>query len=118
MTWSKVLELFLAFVLVRQLFILHGVLRSISFLRGQSMPVNKAKEASRCEPFFYVVLPVLREAAGLEACVKHFLRVLDDQLGELVVVTTEREYLDAATKPTAMCAAASASTARSASAAV
>lgn len=73
-------------ILLRQVFVLAGIVRSRRFLRDRSAVLPAAGSA---EATIVVVVPVLREASGLPSTVGHLSRLAGP--GRTVVVTTERE---------------------------
>lgn len=92
MTWSDALFTpIVLLLLARQLFVLSAILRSQRFLVDGVQAGGHAPQQD-LTPYFYVVLPVLREGAGLNATVTHCLQLLNGHSGVLVVVTTQREY--------------------------
>jgi hypothetical protein len=82
---------------VRQVFVLSAIVRSGGFLR--------AKTGSRGEPCpapqFFIVVPVLREAALLRDAVAHLGDVARGHAATVVVVTTAREAAEAHHHPAA-----------------
>ncbi|HEV2374108.1 MAG TPA: glycosyltransferase family 2 protein [Streptosporangiaceae bacterium] len=76
---------------IRQVFILSAIVRSGRFLRQRGAPVPTRQE----EPEFFVVLPVLREAALLGETVAHFRALAHGHPATVVVVTTARETAEA-----------------------
>ena len=91
MTWSDALLAPIVLLLARQLFVLRAILRSQRFLVDE-VRVGCEPPQPELNPFFYVVLPALREAAGLSATVMHCLQLLNGHSGVLIIVTTQREY--------------------------
>jgi len=81
-------------IITRQLVILSAIIRSRRFLRARAAR-HRPNEAES-GPAFYVVLPVLREAAGIAEAAKHFETLADGHNAQLAVVTTQREALEAA----------------------
>jgi hypothetical protein len=88
----RLARLALAAGAVRHLGVLGGMARSRAFLRDPAR-TRSIKDADGCSaaPRLHVVLPVLREAATLEAAVDHFSVLVEDPSWQIVVVTTERE---------------------------
>jgi len=80
-------------LIARQLFVLRGVLRSIRFLRHISTSRTASQDA--VTPTFYIVIPVLREAASLREAIEHFDRIRAGHQSKLIVVTTAREAEEA-----------------------
>jgi hypothetical protein len=76
-------------ILLRQLVVLAAVARSARFLR-QPWPPHRGGTEDRV-PTFFVVLPVLREAAVIGEAVTHFEALVRGHAAQVVVVTTERE---------------------------
>lgn len=77
----------LAVVLVRQLFVLAGVLRARRFLTSSTRSATTVREP----PVFMVVVPVLRETAIINEAVGHLQAIANTHAAQLVVVTTARE---------------------------
>jgi hypothetical protein len=76
-------------VLLRQLFVLTAVGRTVRFLR-QRQPCE-ARRQREDRPTFFVVVPVLRESAVIADAVAHFEALADGHTAQLIVVTTARE---------------------------
>jgi Glycosyl transferase family group 2 len=85
----------LSAVVVRQTFVLSAIVRSRRFLRGApaARPATAVKEP--VTPAFFIVLPVLREAAILREAVAHFRAVTRGYAAQVIVVTTAREAAEA-----------------------
>jgi hypothetical protein len=79
---------------VRQALILAAIVRSRSFLR-QRPEVPGRPIPGQVPPRFFIVVPVLREAAILEETVAHFASVADGHAADVVLVTTAREAAEA-----------------------
>lgn len=78
---------------IRQSFVLCAVIRSGRFLRGgQAVPEGPACGLA---PRFFIVIPVLREAAILPATVACFQAVARGHRATVVIVTTAREAAEA-----------------------
>jgi cellulose synthase/poly-beta-1,6-N-acetylglucosamine synthase-like glycosyltransferase len=77
---------------VRQAFILFAIVRSGRFLR-QSAQLSASGQGRR--PVFWIVLPVLREAALLRDTVDHMQKLADGHDVAIAVVTTVREAAEA-----------------------
>jgi Glycosyl transferase family group 2 len=75
---------------VRQVFVLSGILRSGRFLRRGEEPQPKAVGGGLA-PVFFIVVPVLREAAILPEAVAHFRMVAAGHDATVLIVTTTRE---------------------------
>lgn len=82
----------IAGVLVRQLVIAAAVARSARFLR---QPPPLPRQADERAPVFFVVLPVLREAAVIADAVAHFEALAHGHAAQVIVVTTQREAAEA-----------------------
>jgi hypothetical protein len=90
--WQWLCQAALTGVLVRQLFIAAAAVRAARFLR-QPPPTLPGHEDGA--PVFFVVLPVLREAAVLADAVAHFEALAQNRAAQVVVVTTAREAVEA-----------------------
>lgn len=82
----------MAGILLRQLVVLAAVARSARFLRQPPPQMEGRQEPS---PVFFVVLPVLREASVIVEAVTHFEGLVHGHRAQIVVVTTEREHVEA-----------------------
>lgn len=90
---SLIIVVAVAAGIARQAFVLSGVVRSGRFLRrGPSSPPAIAPGA--VIPTFFVVVPVLREAAILAKTVAHFQTLVRGRAATVVVVTTAREIAE------------------------
>lgn len=78
-------------ILVRQLFVLAAAGRSRRFLRRGTPATSSAATTGKGEPYFFVVVPVLREAAVIAEAIDHFEAMTNGHAAQLVVVTTMRE---------------------------
>jgi hypothetical protein len=80
---------------LRQMFVLAAIVRSGQFLRQRPdiTPPSPAGEA--LAPRFFIVVPVLREAALLRETVAHFRALACGHAASVVVVTTAREAAEA-----------------------
>jgi Glycosyltransferase like family 2 len=78
---------------LRQVFVLSAIVRSGQFLRQDIRPPSPAGEA--LAPRFFIVVPVLREAALLRETVAHFRTLACGHAATVVVVTTAREVAEA-----------------------
>jgi hypothetical protein len=74
----------------RQVFVLSGILRSGRFLRRGKEPQPEAVSGGLA-PVFFIVVPVLREAAILPEAVAHFRMAADGHDATVLIVTTARE---------------------------
>ncbi len=84
----------LSAVTVRQVFVLSAIVRSHRFLHA--IPARAPAAAQqRGRPMFFIVLPVLREAAILRTAAVHFQAVVSGHAAEVIVVTTARESTEA-----------------------
>jgi hypothetical protein len=90
----KPLHFAILVLVARQTLILVAVLRSCRFLFGkpcQALPSPLAVPA----PVFYIVIPALREAAGLRQTAEHFRALANKHIATVIVVTTAREMTEA-----------------------
>src|SRR5215475_4248276 len=79
---------------LRQVFVLSAIARSCQFLRSGENSCAGSSDGST-GPTFFLVVPVLREAAVLEATVGHFQALARGHTAQVVVVTTAREAAEA-----------------------
>jgi hypothetical protein len=85
---------------VRQMFVLSAIVRSGRFLRhGDAARPPGASGGTT--PRFFIVVPVLREAAVLREAVGHFQAVTCGHAATVLVVTTAREPAEAGRHPAA-----------------
>ena len=84
---------------VRQVFVLSAIVRSGRFLRS-SADLHPRGEPCPA-PVFFIVVPVLREAALLWDAVAHFRAVAHGHTATVVIVTTAREAAEAHRYPAA-----------------
>jgi hypothetical protein len=84
----------------RQAFVLSGIVRSGRFLRQDKDPPPPSAR-SGAAPRFFIVVPVLREAAILPAAVAHFQALACGHAATVVLVTTAREVAEAPRHPAA-----------------
>ncbi len=85
---------------VRQMFVLAAIVRSGRFLRhGEAARPPGA--GGGVTPRFFIVVPVLREAAVLREAVAHFQAVTCGHAATVLVVTTAREPAEASRHPAA-----------------
>lgn len=94
------LYLTIAAMVARQLFVLGAVLRSRRFLQNSQEPSEATDQIGEM-PIFYVVIPVLREAAGLQQAIAHFEALAERHDAQVLVVTTARETAEADHHPEA-----------------
>lgn len=78
---------------VRQAFVLSGLVRSGRFLH-YGLPSPVSGRANRVVPTFFLVVPVLREAAILAETVAHLRKLACGHAATVVVVTTAREVAE------------------------
>lgn len=78
----------------RQLFVLSAVVRSGRFLR-ERRDTRPDDAGTASAPRFFIVMPVLREAAVLREALAHFQKVAHGQQAMIVIVTTAREAAEA-----------------------
>jgi cellulose synthase/poly-beta-1,6-N-acetylglucosamine synthase-like glycosyltransferase len=81
-------------ILLRQLVILSAVLRSARYLGQPTVPADPGTAGSA--PQFVIVVPVLRETTILAETVAHLQRLIAGRQAWIVVVTTAREAIEAA----------------------
>jgi cellulose synthase/poly-beta-1,6-N-acetylglucosamine synthase-like glycosyltransferase len=72
---------------IRQYLIYRGIKKSISFLNSNDSATN----ASDCKYNIICIIPMLREAKQARDTIEHFLPMLKEIGGKLLVVTTEKE---------------------------
>jgi hypothetical protein len=90
---------------VRQGFILHGILTSRRFLlTAQSVSADRPDPPLQDglaggAPIFFIVVPVLREAAVLPAAIAHLRQIAAACSATVIVVTSEREHAERALHP-------------------
>ncbi len=78
-------------VLVRQLVVLAAIVRSGRFLTRATTAHEAEQTTPGHDPVFFVIVPVLREAAVIAEAVTHFEAVVQGHAAQLVIVTTARE---------------------------
>jgi hypothetical protein len=96
---SVVGTLALSAMAVRQIFVLSAIVRSNQFLRSAPAALPTAAAQELAAPAFFIVLPVLREAAILRQAVAHFQAVARGHAAQVIVVTTAREAAEAQQAP-------------------
>jgi len=79
---------------LRQVFVLSAIARSCQFLHSDKNGRAGSPEGST-RPVFFLVVPVLREAAVLEATVGHLHALARGHMAQVVLVTTAREEAEA-----------------------
>lgn len=79
---------------IRQAFVLSGIVRSTRFLR-RAQDARPLPAGDAAVPRFFIVVPVLREAAILPETVAHFQALACEHTATVVIVTTAREAADA-----------------------
>jgi hypothetical protein len=103
--WQWLCQAVVAGLLVRQLVVTAAVIRSTRFL-GQppyALPGRGDHQESVLDhgveqgTLFFVVLPVLREAAVIAEAVAHFETLAQRHSAQVIVVTTQREAVQAST---------------------
>jgi hypothetical protein len=100
MTWPATLAtVFVAALLIRQLFVLSAAVRTRRFLR-HGWSEARDRQSTEVDPRFFVIVPVLREAAIIEEVVAHFEALTAGDAALLMIVTTAREAAEAATRET------------------
>lgn len=85
---------------LRQAFVLSAIVRSGRFLQ-QGQDAKLPRPGSDVTPRFFVVVPVLREAATLPAAIRHFRALTCGYPATVVIVTTAREAAEAGRHPAA-----------------
>jgi hypothetical protein len=84
----------------RQAFVLSGIVRSGRFLREDKDPQPPSRRGE-IAPRFFIVVPVLREAAILPEAVAHFQALACGHAATVVIVTTAREATEGPRHPAA-----------------
>jgi hypothetical protein len=97
---SRITTAVMAAGVARQAFVLSGIVRSGRFLRQETDP-QPASGHSGAAVRFFIVVPVLREAAILPAAVAHFQALACGHAATVVIVTTAREAAEAPRHPAA-----------------
>ena len=97
---SRITTAVMAAGVARQAFVLSGIVRSGRFLRQETNP-QPASAHSGAAVRFFIVVPVLREAAILPAAVAHFQSLACGHEATVVIVTTAREAAEAHRHPAA-----------------
>jgi len=97
---SRITTAVMAAGVARQAFVLSGIVRSGRFLRQEANP-QPASAHSGAAVRFFIVVPVLREAAILPAAVAHFQALACGHAATVVIVTTAREAAEAPRHPAA-----------------
>ena len=97
---SRVVTAVMAAGVARQAFVLSGIVRSGQFLRQGKDPWPAAGGGGAAVRFF-IVLPVLREAAILPTAVANFQALACGHAATVVIVTTAREATEAPRHPAA-----------------
>jgi hypothetical protein len=97
---SRITTAVMAAGVARQAFVLSGIMRSGRFLRQETDP-QPASGHSGAAVRFFIVVPVLREAAILPAAVAHFQALACGHAATVVIVTTAREAAEAHQHPAA-----------------
>jgi len=100
MSLSELLYVAIGALIIRQVAVLLGILRSRRFLQD-SVVSKHVPEQVGDTPVFYVVIPVLREAEGLRRAIDHFEALIEAHTAEIIIVTTAREAAEAAHHPNA-----------------
>lgn len=99
-TLSRITTAVMAAGVARQAFVLSGIVRSGRFLRQNKDP--RPLPPGPAQPTrFFIVVPVLREAAILPAAVAHFQALACGHAATVVIVTTAREAAEAPRHPAA-----------------
>ena len=91
---SRITVAVMAAGVVRQAFVLSGIVRSGQFLR-QGKDARPRSASSWAAPRFFIVVPLLREAAILPETVAHFQALACGHAATVVLVTTAREAAEA-----------------------
>ena len=87
---EMILTILLLFLVMRHLLVLKSIYRSYRFL-NKNLLKGKSTDIETPRPFFYIVLPVLREAAIIRQTLDHFKTLVKGHNARVVVVTTTRE---------------------------
>jgi hypothetical protein len=86
----------LAAGMIRQMFVLSGIVRAAQFLRhGRN---DEHESVGPKAPVFFLTVPVLREETILEETVAHFQQVASNHNAVIVIVTTAREIVEEAVR--------------------
>ena len=91
---SRITVAVVAADVARQAFVLSAIVRSGRFLR-QGHDARQPSAGSGAMPRFFIVVPVLREAAILPETVAHFQALACGHAATVVIVTTAREAAEA-----------------------
>lgn len=78
---------------LRQAWVLSGIIRSARFLHSGQNDTSGPHDGAR--PVFFLVVPVLREAAVLAVTVEHLRGLARGHAAQVIVVTTSREGAEA-----------------------
>jgi hypothetical protein len=97
---SRITTAVMAAGVVRQAFVLAGIMRSGQFLRQDKDP-RLASARGGAAPRFFIVIPALREATILPEAVAHFRTLASGHMATVVIVTTAREAAEAPRHPDA-----------------
>jgi hypothetical protein len=97
---SRITTAVMAAGVARQAFVLSGIVRSGRFLRQDKNP-HPLPSGPGAPTRFFIVVPVLREAAILPAAVAHFQALACAHAATVVIVTTAREAAEAPRHPAA-----------------
>jgi hypothetical protein len=97
---SRIATAVLTAGVARQAFVLSGIVRSGRFLRQDKDP-QPPSPRGEIAPRFFIVVPVLREAAIVPEAVAHFQALACGHAATVVIVTTAREATEAPRHPAA-----------------
>jgi hypothetical protein len=87
---EMILTILLFCLVLRHLLVLKSVYRSYRFLNKYLLK-SKSIDNKTSRPLFYIILPVLREAAIIRQTLDHFKTLIKGHNARIVVVTTTRE---------------------------
>lgn len=90
------IEIFLASMLLRHALVTLSVCRSVSFLRRSPTVAREDRDSG---PYFFIVVPALREANTLSSAVHHLKQMIREHQARIILVTTEREVSEAPKYP-------------------
>lgn len=91
---EKIILIFFIFLLIREIFLLQAIVNSFNFFKTKYN--NKLTRFDKVN--FYFLLPMLREVENIEAAISHFNLIGAEHNSKVVVITTEREYLNSKKK--------------------
>jgi hypothetical protein len=83
-------------ILIKQFFVLKNILNTNKFLFCKK---NEHMSNTFDDIYFYIIIPVLREASEIKETVKHFEMITKDFNVVIIVVTTMREIIESSIYP-------------------